>query len=268
MKNNFNKTKISLLFEPILGEIPIFSALNRRIGLPKDRSDFTNIAKYISRIEKYNLKFDRKKNRKEEKFAVISITGSPGVGKSTVLNELIKTSLSEDKSVAALMLDPRSAISGGSFLGDRLRLSLDFPSNGVFIRSLSFSQSNSNDLAKIKSILNLFRYLKFDHIYFETIGTDQNNLNIKKLADIVVHIPNNLNEDWVQILKSDNLDLADIIFINKTDIQSTESANQVISIKNNLNSGMKNNVEIIEGSAINKVGITALYNKINNFLEV
>jgi putative protein kinase ArgK-like GTPase of G3E family len=115
------------------------------------------------------------------------------------------------------------------------------------------------DSIKIKSILNLFKYLEFEDIYLEAIGADQNNLNFKKFTDVVVSIPNNLNEDWVQVLKSDNLDLADIFFVNKNDIQSTEAAIQAVTLKNSLSPDQMTSKKVLLGSARNKQGILELY---------
>jgi putative protein kinase ArgK-like GTPase of G3E family len=120
------------------------------------------------------------------------------------------------------------------------------------------------DSIKIKSILNLFKYLEFEDIYLEAIGADQNNLNFKKFTDVVVSIPNNLNEDWVQVLKSDNLDLADIFFVNKNDIQSTEAAIQAVMLKNSLSPDQMTSKKVLLGSARNKQGILELYDEIHN----
>jgi LAO/AO transport system kinase len=247
------------------GLIPLIrniSLIDQGTRIPLDKNDFIGIAKYISKIENDNIKFNETIKNPNSKVITTTITGAPGVGKSTLLNELINLSLSEGKSVAALMLDPRSSISGGSFLGDRIRLNQDYPNKGVFLRSAAFSLYNPNDIAKIKSILNLFKFLGFENVFLETIGTEQNNLNFSDITDVVVSIPNNLDEDWVQILKSDNLDLADIFFINKSDSQSTEAAYKAITLKNQINSGQKYSNRIFQGSAIQKDGVVELYNEI------
>jgi len=262
MSKFLNKSRVFQSFTPILCKIEALNPINWKHGIPRDKTDFSSIARFISKIENNNLKFTKIKNK--HKINITSITGAPGVGKSSVLNELINISLNKGKSVAVLMLDPRSSISGGSFLGDRLRLNLDYPAKGVFLRSAAFSQSNLEDSIKIKSILNLFRYLEFEDIYLEAIGADQNNLNFKKFADVVVSIPNNLNEDWVQVLKSDNLDLADIFFVNKNDIQSTEAAIQAVMLKNSLSPDQMTSKKVLLGSARNKQGILELYDEIHN----
>ncbi len=265
MSKFLNKTRVFRSFTLIVSKFNAMHAFVFRHRIPKDKTDFLAIARYITKIENSELKFTKVKKRGKIKIKVIAIIGAPGVGKSTVLNELINISLDKGRSVAVLLLDPRSSISGGSFLGDRLRLNLDYPSKGVFLRSAAFSQNNLADSAKIKSILNLYKYLEFEDIYLETIGVDQNNFNFKKLTDVVVSIPNNLNEDWVQILKSENLDLADIFFVNKIDIQSAESSIQTIMLKNNLSSDSAANKKVLIGSAIKKQGVIELYNEINDF---
>lgn len=266
MSNNLNKARVFQSFTAILSRLEAKGSKFWRNAIPKDKTDFLGIAKFISKIEDNDLKFTKIRSDKEINVKIISITGAPGVGKSTVLNELVHVSLGRGKSVAVLMLDPRSSMSGGSFLGDRLRLNLDYPAKGVFLRSVAFSQSNLTDSTKIKSILNLFKYLKFEDIYLEAIGADQNNLNFRDLADVVVNIPNNLNEDWVQVLKSDNLDLADIFFINKIDIQSTEAAIQAVMLKTNLSPDLNANKKILVGSAKEKQGILELYDEIHNIV--
>jgi putative protein kinase ArgK-like GTPase of G3E family len=112
------------------------------------------------------------------------------------------------------------------------------------------------------SVVNLFTLLDFDHIYLETIGVEQNNMDFTQIASVVVSVLVPDEQDWVQILKTDNLDMANLIFINKSDlmVQSDFSSKSKTTLKSNEYLGYKN--KIIEGSARNNMQIVELYNLI------
>lgn len=231
-----------------------------------DKSDFLKIANEISLIEDGKKDFSKTvfKNKSNH---TIAITGGPGVGKSTLLNLLVSESLKHGKSVAVLVLDPQSSISGGSFLGDRVRLNLDYPQMGVFIRSLSFGLNQALNQVKILSVINLFKILDFDHIYLETIGAEQNNMDISQIANVVVSVLVPEEQDWVQILKSDNMDMAHLIFINKSDLVGQPNFAYNTDITSKSREFFGNKEKVIEGSARKHLQIVELYNLISEELR-
>jgi LAO/AO transport system kinase len=239
---------------------------HRTSTLTFNKSDFLRIAKEISLIENGKKDFSKTvfKNKSNH---TVAITGGPGVGKSTLLNLLVNESLKDGKSVAVLVLDPQSSISGGSFLGDRVRLNLDYPQMGVFIRSITFGLNQELNHMKILSVINLFKILDFDHIYLETIGAEQNNMDISQIADVVISVLVPEEQDWVQILKSDNLDMAHLIFINKSDLIGQPGSAYNSNIRAESREYFGNKDKVIEGSARKHLQILELYNQISKELR-
>jgi LAO/AO transport system kinase len=149
--------------------------------------------------------------------AIIGITGPPGAGKSTVVNELINRLLTKDKKVAVLAIDPTSPFNFGSLLGDRIRMAAHFNHPDVFIRSLATRGSLGGLSAKTIEMTDVLRAAGFDYVLVETVGVGQSEVEIAGLADItlVVLVPE--AGDEVQNIKSGLMEIADVFIINKAD---------------------------------------------------
>jgi LAO/AO transport system kinase len=148
---------------------------------------------------------------------VIGITGPPGAGKSTLTDHLISEAISDNKQVAVLCVDPSSPFSGGSVLGDRIRMNRWYTNSEVFIRSLSARGTLGGLNPMTIEITDLLRAAYFDLIIIETVGIGQNELDIAGLADVclVVLVPE--AGDEVQAMKSGMMEIADIFVVNKAD---------------------------------------------------
>lgn len=148
---------------------------------------------------------------------IVGITGSPGAGKSTLVNELIKYYRSQGKTVGAVAVDPTSALSGGAILGDRVRM-LGFTSDpGVFIRSMASRGQLGGLAAATADVVRVLDAFGRDIIIIETVGVGQDEIAIAGLADttLLVEVPG-MGDD-VQALKAGVLEVADVIVINKAD---------------------------------------------------
>lgn len=235
-----------------------------RRNLPTNEQDHASIARAITQIENalITIKTNRRTNRTDS-FVVVLI-GNPGSGKSTLLNMLITKSVLEKKKVAVLMLDPRSKKTGGSFLGDRLRLNQDFPSYGVYLRSMSFQSQNKEDKGKIISIINLFGNLGFDDVYIETVGEDQNNTYLGEIKNKTIAVFSDSEMDWVQSLKSDNIELADYFFINNKNNKSENEFDHFLDKLKDLRNDIFDAKLVTVGSATDMSDVSRLYDKINN----
>ncbi len=151
------------------------------------------------------------------KAKVIGVTGPPGVGKSTLVGRLAKVYQSNNHRVGILAVDPSSPISGGSLLGDRIRMSFLFPADNIFIRSLS-SRGTLGGISQCT--MNVVRVLDasgYDIIIIETVGVGQDEFEVIHVADTAVLVLASGYGDEIQALKAGIMEVADIFVINKAD---------------------------------------------------
>jgi LAO/AO transport system kinase len=148
----------------------------------------------------------------------IGITGSPGAGKSSLVNRLIAFLRQRGMTVAVVAVDPTSPFSGGSILGDRVRMADHFTDPGVFIRSMGTRGSLGGLSRSTKETVRLMDAYGFDVILIETVGVGQSELDIMKLADSVAVVLNPGSGDVVQVFKAGIMEIADLFVVNKADM--------------------------------------------------
>ncbi len=159
---------------------------------------------------------------------LIGITGAPGTGKSTLVNQIALYYRKEkDHRVAILAVDPSSPFTGGAVLGDRVRMRDLSGDSNVFIRSMASRGSLGGLAQSTSAMVQVFDAAKFDVILIETVGAGQAEVDIAKLAHttLVVEAPG-LGDD-IQAIKAGILEIADILVINKADrpgVENTERA--------------------------------------------
>ena len=159
---------------------------------------------------------------------LIGVTGAPGTGKSSLVNQLaLYYRKNEDKKIAIVAVDPSSPFTGGAVLGDRVRMRDLSGDEGVFIRSMATRGSLGGIAQTTASFTQVFDAAGFEIIIIETVGAGQSEVDIARLAHttLVVEAPG-LGDD-IQAIKAGILEVADILVINKADrpgVEITERA--------------------------------------------
>jgi LAO/AO transport system kinase len=158
----------------------------------------------------------------------VGVTGSPGVGKSSLIAALVAHVRVLGKTVGVVSVDPSSPFTRGALLGDRIRLAEHFLDPGVFIRSMG-TRGHAGGLAEstLQALLLLDASGK-DVVFLETVGTGQSDVGVLSIADTVVLALQPGSGDSVQALKAGIMEIPDVIAINKADHpQARQTANDV-----------------------------------------
>ncbi len=159
---------------------------------------------------------------------LIGVTGAPGTGKSSLVNQLaLHYRKSHDKKVAIVAVDPSSPFTGGAVLGDRVRMRDLSGDSGVFIRSMASRGSLGGIAQTTAAVAQVFDAAGYEIIIIETVGAGQSEVDIARLAHttLVVEAPG-LGDD-IQAIKAGILEIADVLVINKADrpgVENTERA--------------------------------------------
>ncbi len=176
------------------------------------------LARTISLVENGHTKAVEILNQlKPNATRVIGITGPPGAGKSTLVNQLIKEYLLQKKKIGVLLVDPSSAFNKGALLGDRIRMVEHFKNPDVFIRSVASRGSLGGLSETIIEVCDVMKQADFDYILVETVGVGQSEVEIVGLADccVVVLVPE--AGDEIQNMKSGVMEIGSLFIINKAD---------------------------------------------------
>jgi len=149
---------------------------------------------------------------------VIGVTGSPGAGKSTLVDKLAKRYRDHGLTVGVIAVDPSSPYTGGAVLGDRIRMASNVGDMDVFVRSMSArGQLGGLSTATGDAITALDAFGK-DRIIVETVGAGQNEVDVVRTADTVVVLVQPGSGDDVQMLKAGILEIGDVFVVNKADM--------------------------------------------------
>jgi LAO/AO transport system kinase len=153
---------------------------------------------------------------------VIGITGAPGVGKSTLVDQMICHLRKQGKTVGVLAVDPTSPFSGGAILGDRVRMQRHSMDPGVFIRSMATRGHFGGLTQSTRSAIDVLDAMGKDCVIVETVGVGQDEVDVVKSAHttVIVVIPG-MGDD-IQAIKAGILEVGDIFVINKADREGTD----------------------------------------------
>jgi len=156
---------------------------------------------------------------------VVGVTGSPGSGKSTLVDKMAATYRERGETVGVIAIDPSSPFTGGAVLGDRIRMASNVGDMDVFFRSMSARGSLGGLSTATSDAVKALDAFGKDRIIIETVGAGQNEIDIVKTADtVMVLVPPGSGDD-VQMLKAGILEIGDVFVVNKADL---DGANRTV----------------------------------------
>ena len=158
-------------------------------------------------------------------WSIMAITGAPGVGKSVLVDALMSQWAGQGLRVALLAVDPSSPRTGGALLGDRVRMSsVDNPDikDRVYVRSIATRSSSGSVPLIVEDMAEFLLACGWERILIETVGSGQAELRCAAVADRIVVVEGPARGDGIQAEKAGLLELADIVLVNKADLDGAE----------------------------------------------
>lgn len=198
---------------------------------------------------------------------VVGVTGSPGAGKSTLVDALAREYRRQEKTIGIVAVDPTSPFSGGAILGDRIRMSSHYADPGTFIRSVATRGALGGLSHTTADIATVMDASGRDLVLIETVGVGQDEIDIVRLADVTLVILVPGMGDDVQSIKAGIMEIADIFVINKADRDGADRVEREIRAMQSLAHPRTDNwtPPVIKTIASDGTGVPALAQAIESY---
>jgi len=198
---------------------------------------------------------------------VVGVTGSPGAGKSTLVDALAREYRKQNKTIGIVAVDPTSPFSGGAILGDRIRMTSHHADPGTFIRSVATRGALGGLSHTTADIATVMDASGRDLVMIETVGVGQDEIDIVRLADITIVILVPGMGDDVQSIKAGIMEIADIFAINKADRDGADRVEREIRAMQSLAHPRTDNwtPPIVRTIASDGTGVAELARTIENY---
>jgi LAO/AO transport system kinase len=159
---------------------------------------------------------------------LLGLTGSPGAGKSTLVDQIAREYRKQNKTIGIVAVDPTSPFSGGAILGDRIRMQSHYADPGIYIRSMATRGSLGGLASTTADVATVLDASGRDLVIIETVGVGQDEVDIVSLADVTVVVLVPGMGDDVQTIKAGIMEIADVFVINKSDREGAERVEREI----------------------------------------
>ena len=199
----------------------------------------------------------------------VGVSGAPGVGKSTFIEALGLYLLEQGRRVAVLAVDPSSSLSGGSILGDKTRMERLSTAPNAFIRPSPTGGSLGGVAAKTREAISVCEAAGYDVILVETVGVGQSETAVAEMVDVFTLLQLPHAGDDLQAIKKGIVELADVVVINKADLDPPAAASARRQWENAL--GMLRSASpgwrtpVLEASAAKSSGIDAFWRQVESY---
>lgn len=198
---------------------------------------------------------------------VVGITGAPGTGKSTLVDQLVEKFREEKIPVGVIAVDPSSPFTGGAILGDRIRMMRHSSDEGVFIRSMA-TRGYLGGLAKATGeAIAILEAAGKKYIFVETVGVGQDEVDIVRHADLVAVVLTPQAGDEIQAFKAGVMEIGDLFVLNKADLPEAERAERQLRSMLELAGSVDSLPPIVKTVAAKGEGIDQLKATIKALIE-